>query len=140
MRSMQKRSEKGQAVVETLLVLPFIMALIVWLFQYFQAIHSAVIHQTKARYELWQTIDHWRDLRAGENFGLGKDNDSIHRNLYQNRKTSLSVTVTPAAPAATDTAVPDERVRKTVATFGKSNGREIILDTTVGICRDAACR
>ena len=141
------RSTQGQAAIEFIFVLPLVLLLMLWTFQFFYALHTSNINQKQARIELMGQIKNYRDLRFATEFNrknAGRDyhNDGWwyedvsrdhYRNRFENSKTYFSVTVV-GAPGGEE---PPQRILGEPRAEGTENA--ISVKTTVGICRDEEC-
>ena len=141
------RSITGQAAIEFIFVLPLVLLLMLWTFQFFYAIHTSNINQKQARIELMSQIQNYRDLRFAKEFNrknAGRDyhndgwwyeylNRDHYRNRFFNNKTFFSVSVV-GAPGGEES---PKRILGEPQSGETSHG--ISIKTTVGICRDEEC-
>lgn len=118
--------EKGQALVETILLIPFLFFVLLWLTQFYIATQTSEVVQEKTRNRLVAAIDNWRDLRDVEQlqpniYPLAIDNIANQssyskRLIYKNKK----------------------KVEREVGS--RSNGeKKLEVETKLGICRTVSC-
>ena len=141
------RSTEGQAAIEFIFVLPLVLLLMLWCFQFFYAIHTSNINQKQARIELMGQIQNYRDLRFADEFNRKNASHDYHndgwwyehlnrdhyRNRFENNKTYFSVSVL-GSPGGED--APQRTLGEPGA---EETSKGISIRTNVGICRDEEC-
>lgn len=118
--------EKGQALVETILLIPFLFFTLLWLTQFIMAMQTSEAVQEKTRNKLVLAINNWRDLRNGGVTGVAdgiavdnvnNQNPLGNRLIYKNRN----------AP---------EKDFGPAETGGK---KALRIETKLGVCRTVNC-
>ena len=127
----KSRDEKGQALVETILLIPFLFFTFLFLTQFYIASQTSEVVQEKTKSKLMLAIDNWRDLRDKNHVnilpGLAIDNipNSLDRYLSPGSNERLVYKNTKAV---------NRRIGPA------SNGKEKLkIETKAGICRTVNC-
>lgn len=130
----KNKKEEGQALVETILLIPMLFFILLWMTQFFIATQTSEIVQEKTRNTLVTSINNWRDLRdkngGVNNISQGSAIDNIPNSLARyndsGRKKGRLVY---------------KNQREVKRDLGPViNGKEkLTIETKLGICRTTAC-
>ena len=109
-------NRRGQALIETLLVLPLLVLFIVWSLQFFQAIHASHIQQKVVRFYLAQKLDNRADFSQRPSLAIRfKGEEEAYPSYKVGTKTSV------------------------IGLPGSGTGK-IFIRTHLGLCQEMRCQ
>lgn len=129
----KNKNEKGQALVETILLIPFLFFTFIYLYQFYVASQTSEVIQEKTRNSLVSAIDNWRDLRNRNQVnmppGLAIDNIQNQQSLGLYRE-----------PGRHGRLIYKNTNTVTRDVGPKDNGKgSLNIETKLGVCRTVSC-